>query len=142
MESPDILESLEEIFIGAAKDTALPFRIAAVRIREKYTFLDFEEVKDRSSAQALRGFNLFIPSDHRVELEEDEYYWQDIVGLDVITEEGHRIGKIERIIPTGGNDVYVCTGEEREILLPAIEDVIRVVDIEKGVVVVRLLKGL
>ncbi len=142
MESPEVLESLDEVFIGATKKTVLPFQITAVRIRKKNILLDLEGVKDIVASDALVGFHLFIPPDKLDVLQEDEYYWRDIVGLDVVTESGQKLGQIESIIPTGGNDVYVCTGGEREILLPAIEDVIRLVDIEKGVLVVRLLEGL
>jgi 16S rRNA processing protein RimM len=64
------------------------------------------------------------------------------MGLQVRTEEGRLLGVIEEILPTGSNDVYVCRGGEREILLPAIADVIREIDTKKGFVTVRLLEGL
>jgi 16S rRNA processing protein RimM len=75
-------------------------------------------------------------------LPEGEYYWRDIEGLKVITEEGKVLGTIESIFPTGGNDVYVVSGGEREILLPGIAEVIRKIDIDQGVMIVRLLEGL
>jgi 16S rRNA processing protein RimM len=76
------------------------------------------------------------------ELPEGEYYWRDIIGLNVYTEEGKLLGQIESVFPTGSNDVYVCKGEEREILLPAIADVIRKIDVTRRVMIVRLLEGL
>lgn len=142
MESPGILESMEEIYIGATKKSAIPFRITAVRIKKKSISLDLEGVRDTVASDALVGFHLFIHSGRLDKLQEDEYYWRDILGLEVVTEDGKRLGWIERIIPTGGNDVYVCAGREGEILLPAIEDVIKLVDIERGVLIVRLLEGL
>jgi 16S rRNA processing protein RimM len=75
-------------------------------------------------------------------LPEGEYYWRDIIGLDVYDEDDKYIGKIESVFPTGSNDVYVCKGEEREILLPAIADVIRKIDVNHRVMIVRLLEGL
>jgi 16S rRNA processing protein RimM len=60
----------------------------------------------------------------------------------VLTEEGEPLGTIRAVFPTGSNDVYVCSGGEREILLPAISEVVRKVDIQKGLMTVRLLKGL
>ncbi len=142
MESPGTLESLEEIYIGATKQSAIPFRIATVRIKNKSMLLDLEGVKDAVASNALVGFHLFVPSGRLDKLQDNEYYWRDILGLEAVTEDGQRLGRIERIIPTGGNDVYVCAGSEREILLPAIEDVIKLVDIERGVLIVRLLEGL
>jgi len=60
----------------------------------------------------------------------------------VLTEEGDTLGTIEAVFPTGSNDVYVCRGGKREILLPAISEVVRKIDIQKGLMTVRLLKGL
>lgn len=142
VESTRTLESLGEIFIGATAKTALPFQIAAVRRAKRYIMLALEEVNDAIASNALAGFHLYIPSERLDALQENEYYWRDILGLDVVTEEGLKLGKVEKIIPTGGNDVYVCAGGEREILIPAIENVIKMVDIERGLLVVRLLEGL
>jgi len=82
-----------------------------------------------------------IPGDMLEDLPEGEYFWRDIIGLDVYDEEGKHLGVIESIFPTGSNDVYVCKGE-REILLPAIAEVICHVDIDKRIMTVRLLEGL
>jgi 16S rRNA processing protein RimM len=77
-----------------------------------------------------------------LKLPEGEYYWSEIIGLQVLTEEDEILGRIEAVFPTGGNDVYVCRGGGREILLPAIGDVVRKIDTDRGVMVVRLLEGL
>jgi len=142
MESPGMLESLEEIYIGVTKKSAVPFQIITAKIKKKSVFLDLEGVTNTVASNALVGFHLFVPSGKLDKLQDNEYYWRDILGLEAVTEDGQRLGRIERIIPTGGNDVYVCAGEEREILLPAIEEVIKLVDIERGVLIVRLLEGL
>ena len=85
---------------------------------------------------------MLIPADKLGDLPEGEYYWRDMIGLKVVTEEGRILGVIEAIFPTGSNDVYVCSGGEREVLLPGIADVIRKIDINRGMMVVRLLQGL
>ena len=66
-------------------------------------------------AQTLVGYKVLIPGDMLQELPPGEYYWRDIIGLDVYEEKGKYLGRIESIFPTGSNDVYVCKGE-REIL--------------------------
>jgi 16S rRNA processing protein RimM len=141
LESNDILQSLDEIFIKKETQTEL-FRIKGVQFSSKIFILELEGIKDPESVKSLVGCDVMIPADKLRELSEDEYYWRDIIGLDVMTEDGHFIGRIETIFPTGGNDVYVCTGGEREILLPAIADVIRHIDLEQRRMVVRLLEGL
>jgi 16S rRNA processing protein RimM len=104
--------------------------------------LTIEGIEDRNAADALRGLSIFLPYDSLETLPEGEYYWEDLIGLAVVTEDGKPLGQIESIFPTGSNDVYVCKEGGREILLPAIAEVIRSVNIQAGTVVVRLLKGM
>ena len=94
------------------------------------------------SAQELIGCKVFLPQDVLEKLPEGEYYWRDVIGLAVYTEDNKYIGRIESVFPTGSNDVYVCKGEDREILLPAISEVIRKIDIDHQFMTVNLLEGL
>ena len=66
------------------------------------------------SAKTFVGCKVYLPKDILKKLPEGEYYWQDIIGLDVYSEDGKYIGKIESIFPTGSNDVYVCKGEKEK----------------------------
>jgi 16S rRNA processing protein RimM len=142
LDSDDILHTLEEIFITKDQGETQSLRLRDIRTRGKTFFLDIEGIEDGETAGALVGFRVLIPSEKLKKLPEDEYYWRDIIGLTVVTEDGHVLGKIESVFPTGSNDVYVCTGGEREILLPGIADVIREIDTARGRMVVRLLEGL
>jgi 16S rRNA processing protein RimM len=99
-------------------------------------------VNDRDAASKLVGQAVFASAGHLPSLPEGEYYWREVIGLRVVTEEGEPLGTVQAVFPAGSHDVYVCGGGEREILLPAISEVVRTVDIEKGLMTVRLLKGL
>ena len=80
---------------------------------------------------------------YAVELEEDEYYMADIIGMDVYTEDGEKFGVLEDIMETGANDVYVVSTEAHtEVLLPAIHDCILDVDTENRKMTVHLMDGL
>lgn len=142
LESDTILKSLEEVYVGLGKSETNLKKVKNIKINKKHFFLELEGVEDVDAANALVGHYVLISSDELEELLEGEYYWRDIVGLEVVTEGGEILGRIEEILPTGSNDVYVCTGGEREILLPAIADVVRKIDIKNGRMVVRLLEGL
>jgi 16S rRNA processing protein RimM len=107
-----------------------------------FFFLELETVNTIEDDRNLVGSRVLIPEDAHAQLAADEYYWRDLIGLSVLTEEGTRLGSIDSIFATGSNDVYVCSGGEREILLPAISEVILKIDLEKQEMVVRLLKGL
>jgi 16S rRNA processing protein RimM len=142
LESNDKVQGLDELYLGFGNDRKGPFKLRGVRSRGKSFFLEIEGVEDLQSAKALIGCDVLIPADKLEELPEGEYYWHDMIGLKVVTEEGRILGVIEAIFPTGSNDVYVCSGGEREVLLPGIADVIRKIDIDRGMMVVRLLEGL
>jgi len=142
LESNDIMKSLVEISIRQQDAQVETYKVKDIKISGNCFFLDLVGIADRESAEALVGCDVLIPADALEKLPEGEYYWRDLIGLDVVTESGSMIGKIEKIFSTGSNDVYVCAGGEREILLPAIADVVREVDMGKGRMVVRLLEGL
>ena len=142
LESNDKLQNLDELYIGQGEDKKVPFKLKGFRSRGKSFFLEIEGVENLQSANAFVGCLVLIPADKLEELPEGEYYWRDMIGLKVVTEDGRFLGVIEAIFPTGSNDVYVCSGGEREVLLPGIADVIRKIDINRGMMVVRLLEGL
>ena len=142
LESDTILKSVEEVYVGSGKRETDLKKVKNIKINKKHFLLELEGVEDVDAASALVGCQVLIPSDKLERLSEGEYYWRDIIGLEVVTEDGEILGRIENVFSTGSNDVYVCTGGEREILLPAIADVIRKIDIKNGRMVVRLLEGL
>ncbi|MCX7634597.1 MAG: ribosome maturation factor RimM [Syntrophales bacterium] len=130
-----------EVFIQEGNHR-VPFRVVHMEIRGKRAYMELEGIDNARDAAALVGRIVLLPRERFDPLPEGEYYWQDIIGLDVFTEEGERLGRITAIIPTGAQDVYICSGGAREILLPAIGEVVRFVDREKGEMIVRLLEGL
>jgi 16S rRNA processing protein RimM len=142
LEEKGHLRCIEEVFLGGLKGEGHPFRVEHLEIRKRDFILKLQGIEDPNSAGRWTGADVFADSSLLEKLPEGEYYWRDLIGLHVHSEDGTFLGKIEAVFPTGSNDVYVCAGGEREILLPAIEDVIRKIDTGKGVMVVRLLKGL
>jgi 16S rRNA processing protein RimM len=135
--APDVVvylgEELEETVIREA------------RPHQGQLLLQFHGIDDRTKSDSLRGLWVFIHEDEAVDLEEDTYFVHDIIGLAVQTTSGEPLGTVEEVLFTGANDVYVVRppGEpKREILLPAIEEVIKKVDLENGLLIVELLPGL
>ncbi|MDO9586244.1 MAG: ribosome maturation factor RimM [Syntrophales bacterium] len=142
MQSHDLLKSLKEVFIKRGKDAPALFSLKSFQIKGNCFYLEMEGIGSIDQAKGLVGCQALIPARKLPPLPEDEYYWEELIGLEVVTEERRFLGKVERIFPTGSNDVYVCSGGEKEILLPAIADVVRKIDLEKGIMVVRLLEGM
>jgi 16S rRNA processing protein RimM len=131
-----------EVYLGEELDKTT---VGTARPHQGQVLLQFHGIDDRTQAEALRGLWLFIPEEEAVTLEEDTYFVHDIIGLSVHTSSGELLGTVEQVLFTGANDVYVVQspGEKpREILLPAIDEVIKQVDLENGILTVELLPGL
>jgi 16S rRNA processing protein RimM len=104
--------------------------------------LQLKGIRTVEEIQPLVGKEVFVREESLPDLPEGEYYWIEILGMEVETEEGKRIGRIKEILPTGAHDIYVVQGERREIYLPAVERVIQSINREKKVVKVVWMEGL
>jgi 16S rRNA processing protein RimM len=142
LESETLLDKLDEVLIRPEKGPAKRYKVKRVQPQHNTFFIELEGINDPDSAGLLVGSGIFIPADKLEKLPEDEYYWHQIIGLKAVTETGDYLGEVSSIFPAGGADVYAISGGAKEILLPAIGDVIRKIDLKKGEVVVRLPEGL
>ena len=88
-----------------------------------------EGVADRDRAAQLRGCEVAVPRSELPPAPEGEYYWADLIGLEVVNREGVRLGQVAEVFATGANDVLVVRGE-RERLIPFVEAVVVDVDLE------------
>jgi 16S rRNA processing protein RimM len=136
---PDRFARTEQVLLGSSPTT---FRLERHRLHRGRLILKLEGIEDRSSAEKLRGAQLEVPVEDATPLPAGEYYWHQVVGLVVEDTRGHPIGTVREILRTGGNDVYVVWDGAREVLLPAIKDVVRTIDLERGLMVVDPLPGL
>jgi len=102
-------------------------------------FTGFNEINE---VQALIGSEICLLQSQLPELDEGEYYWRDLLGLKVVTDQGIEIGNVADIFETGSSDIYVVRGASKEYLIPAIADVISEIDIPGGRIVITPLDGL
>ena len=145
-------DSLAVYETGAGIEVALPdgtmrsMGVVWVRPHGKGLLLNFESVTDRDQAERLIGAELFADKTLLPSLDEDTYYWFDLVGLQVVDTTGAMLGVLDSIIPTAANDVYVVKGKQggkaREMLIPAVGDVVLTIDLEGGTMVVDPPEGL
>ena len=119
-----------------------PYIIEEVELHRKAALIKFEGCDDRRLAERLRGKMVEVPLEEAVPLPEGEYYLYQIVGLAVWTTKGEYLGRVREVLFTGSNEVYVVENKAEEILLPAIEDVVKEVDLEGGKLLVELMEGL
>ena len=104
--------------------------------------LKLEGIDERSQAESLRDSLLMVPEAMVPPLPEGEYYHYQIIDMGVYTREGEYLGQITQIVSTGSNDVYVVSHAGQELLIPALEDVIAEVDVERRRMTVDLPEGL
>jgi len=119
-----------------------PLIIESSRPHKKNLVLKFATIDSIEAAEKLRGRLLEVPYSEVYALPEGEYYRFELMGLEVCTTAGEPLGRIDHILATGSNDVFVVRADGKEVLIPAIEDVVKSIDIEKGRVVIELIDGL
>ena len=102
-----------------------------------------EGIENPEQAEILKNAFLEIDREDAIPLEEGQYFIVDLIGLEVYTEEGKLLGKVDDIYNAGANDIYVIKDElGKQILLPGIEEVIKQVELENGKIIVHLIPGL
>jgi len=105
--------------------------------------IKFKGIDKPEDAEALRNSYLNINRKDEPELKEGTYYIVDLIGLDVYSDEGKELGKLDDIYNYGSSDIYVIKDElGKQLLLPAISDVIKEINLEEKKIVVHILEGL
>lgn len=133
---------LDRIFVDR-KGSITEYEIENVRFHKQFVLLKLKGIDDMTSAEKLKGTVAKITEDMALPCEEDEYYIRDLYDMEVVTDEGERLGIISDVIFTGANDVYAVKSDDgKEILIPAIKDCILNVDVENKIMTVKLLEGL
>ncbi|MCA1053489.1 ribosome maturation factor RimM [Rossellomorea aquimaris] len=117
--------------------------IESHRTHKNFDLLTFEGYHDINQVEIFKEGVLKVKEDQLQELEEGEYYYHEIVGCKVVTSDGGEIGTVREILSPGANDVWVVKGERgKEHLIPYIEDVVKEIDIEKGLITIDPMEGL
>lgn len=143
-DDPKRFRRLKEVILVQGK-TERNLEIENVKFFKQMVILKFKEFHDRDAVEKLRQCSLFVTRDKAVKLQKDEYFIADLIGLTVLDDDkdGEKLGTLEDVISTGANDVYsVRLPDGKELLLPAIKQCIREVNVEEGYVRVHVMDGL
>jgi 16S rRNA processing protein RimM len=129
-----------QIFLGPEY---IPYTVRHFSSHRGHYLLNLETLNSRDDAEAYRESTLYIRFEDTSPLPEDVYFYWQLLGLDVWSDEDENLGTLVEIIETGANDVYVVrSAKGEELLLPAIESVIQSIDLEKKSMIVHLIPGL
>jgi 16S rRNA processing protein RimM len=137
---PERLQPGVGVYVG--EDHRL-LQIRSRRLHRQDLLLTFDGYSTPETVGELRNLLVYVPSHDRPALPDGEYYHHQLIGLQVFSEEGSLLGKLENILITGANDIYVVRSPQGgELLLPAIEEVVQEIDLDARKIIVRLLPGL
>lgn len=133
---------LKEVILDTGKEHII-LNVIGVKYFKNMAILKFKEFDNMDQIIPFKGMDLLVTRENAIPLEEGEYFIADIIGSDVITDEGEHLGELIDVIQTGANDVYVVKREHgKDVLLPSIDECILNRDIDNKIVKVHIMKGL
>ena len=135
-------KSLKEVILEPDNDN-ITLEIEGVKFQKNIVILKFKGYDNINDIEMHVKKGIYVTRDNAVELEEDEYFIADLIGLKVVTDDGKDFGVIKDVLQTGANDVYIIDSVKHgEVLVPAIKQCILDVDIEAQKMVIHLMEGL
>lgn len=141
-DDPERFSDLEKVYIGTP-DAHEMLHVERVKYFKNMVIVKFEELDRIEDVEGLKGKDILVSREDAVPLEEGEYYYADLIGMKVFLTDGKLFGELKDILETGANDVYIINSKDHgEVLVPAIEDCIKEVNIEEGTMIIDLLPGL
>jgi len=141
VDDPSKYERMESVFVH--KDgNLIPFFIKALQITGNRGIVALEDVKSIDDAQALKSCQLFLPASLLPKLDDDQFYYHEVIGYTVVDTENGALGIIEEIYSAGTQDLISMKYKEKEVLLPVSDEIVLRADHAKKVVYVKLPEGL
>ena len=121
----------------------LEFEIEEAKLHKNQVLLKIKGIDDINEAEKYRGCFIKIPREKAKKLPKDTYFIADLIALQVYTDSGELLGKVDDIYNSGSADIYVVKDElGKQILLPGIKDVIKQIDVDNEKIIVHLIDGL
>lgn len=135
-------DDLKRVILDAGKQQ-IPLEIQSVKYFKQFVILKFKGIDNINDIERYKRCPLLISREDAVDLDEDEYFIADIIGMEVYTENGAYFGLLKDVMETGANDVYIIDSKEHgEVLLPAIKECILKVDGDENKITIHLMEGL
>ena len=141
-DDPERFLDLEYVFLDTGREKKKLF-IQSVKFFKQFVILKFKGINNINDIEKYKRCPLLVDRENAVELEEDEYFIADMIGMNVLTEDGEIFGTLKDVIETGANDVYIINSKNHgEVLIPAIKECILDVNVKEGKMLVHLMEGL
>lgn len=146
-DDPERFADLETCYVGAQPEAVMPYAVASVRYQHSKrgitVLLGLDAIGDRNEAETLRGQLVYAHLDDLPALEDDEFFIEDLIDLDVITTDGDAVGTIVDVMDLPSHPVYVVARPgQPDALIPGVPEFLEIIDLEAGRVVLRPIEGL
>jgi 16S rRNA processing protein RimM len=142
MDYPEDFEEIKTVYLKTRKELK-QLTVKNVKYQKNNLIVKFSEFNDINEVEQYKNCTLYADRDELGELPEGTHYIVDLIGLDVVDEDGAKIGVIADVFNTGASDIYDVKREgKKNLLLPVIDDVVKEIDIEGGKITVHILEGL
>lgn len=138
---PDRFRNLKKIYLVHERKQPVTTEIERTWPHKGFIILKIKGYDSISQAEELKGFFIAIPKEERMKLKKDEYYIDEVMGLEVENEEGKRLGKIIDVVRNPGNDIYVVKNN-KELWIPATKEMVKKIDLENKKMVIHMVEGL
>ncbi|MGX1900320.1 ribosome maturation factor RimM [Thermolongibacillus altinsuensis] len=124
-------------------DAPIEVKVSRHRVHKSFDLLTFEGYDNINLVEKFKGAMIKIPETQLQPLNEGEYYFHEIIGCTVITEEGEIIGQVKEILTPGANDVWVVKRKNgKDVLIPYIDDIVKAVDVAEKKITIHPMEGL
>ena len=142
-DDPARFKKLKNVVLDTGKEM-IDLEVAGVKFFKNMVIVKFKGIDNINDVEKYRKKSLYVTRENAVKLKKNEYFIADLIGLSVIREDnGEVLGELTDVLQTGANDVYEVKMEDgKEVLLPAIRECIKNVDLQKGEITVHVMKGL
>lgn len=141
-DNPGRFKKLKSVYVGPSEDQAVDSRVTIVSVSPRGVRLKFALADNRTAAEKLIGWLLFVDQQHAIRLPKGTFFVHDLLGLTVVDDENHRVGTVTDVLKYPANDIYVVDCDGKELLVPAVKEFIRHIDLESHTMRVHLIEGM
>lgn len=133
-------DDLEYFYLEKGLNTK--YEVERVRYKGNMVIMKIKGIDSIEMAEKLKTKNMYIPREESVELEEDEFFIADLIGMDVFTVDGEKVGVVKDVLQHAVNDVYVVASKDKEYLIPSIEKFVPTIDLDENKMIIDPIKGM
>jgi 16S rRNA processing protein RimM len=139
---PERFENLETVFLVRADGARDELKIEKFWFQKNRVILKFEGIDSIDTAETLRNAEICVPETEAVELETDEYFDWELEGCEIETVEGKRIGRVKELMRTGGTEILIVAGADKEYMIPFAAKICTSVDVAEKLIKIDAPDGL